>query len=785
MPTEDQARIGMIAARPRIVQLWRALQPLQSVVSFKNTGAHPDDETSAMLAALGLRDGLDLSYACATRGEGGQNDIGTESGADLGVLRTLEMERASDVLGLRLYWLSESADDTITDFGFSKSGEDTLRRWGHARALARFVEIVRTERPDIICPTFLDIPGQHGHHRAMTQLAHEVMDAAADPGFGARGAPWQVKKLFLPAWSGAGDAYDDDLPPPEATCTVPATGRDWVTGATWFQIGQTSRACHRTQGMGRWVPAGAEHDWPLHLARSEVGGGSGDLTAGLPANLTDLAAFVETPELDDPLSGAQAAMEAARAAFPDGSAIARHAVAAVIALREARARCPAHAQGEVVHRVDRKLSQLAQVIRIASGAEALGWVREPVVAPGGSVDVEIEVADPILGAASVTFDVPDGWGVENGSLQVPADATMSDPLPAHYDPASPALPRLRVATTVAGLTTETGVSLQREVFVGVATPVSASPAKVLLNRASARRDFTISLSDPAARVEVPEGWGVERDADGISITVPESIDAGIWTLPVMLGDGPVMSVTRIGADHAGHRLRSIPTSVTVRVIDVALAEGKIGYVGGGNDAVLASLQDMGLDVENLTAERLATSDPFAGLDSLVVGVFAVRTRPDLRARIEDLHRWVEQGGNLLTLYHRPWDAWDPDVVPPRPLTIGKPSLRWRVTDEAAEVIHLAPGHPVLTTPNRIGPEDWAGWHKERGLYFAMDWAADYAPLLSMADPGEEPLNGSLLSAAVGAGRHTHCALILHHQMAQLVPGAFRLMANLVAPVHRS
>ncbi|MEL6680627.1 MAG: PIG-L family deacetylase, partial [Pseudomonadota bacterium] len=224
MATPDQARITAHAGQPRIVRLWRALQPLGSVVSFMNTGAHPDDETSAMLAALGHRDGLDISYACSTRGEGGQNDIGTEGGADLGVLRTLEMERAADALGLRLYWLSETPDDPITDFGFSKSGEDTLRRWGHARTLTRFVEIVRAERPDIICPTFLDIPGQHGHHRAMTALAHEVMDTAADPAFAAKGAPWQVKKLYLPAWSGAGDAYDDDLPPPEATCAVPATG---------------------------------------------------------------------------------------------------------------------------------------------------------------------------------------------------------------------------------------------------------------------------------------------------------------------------------------------------------------------------------------------------------------------------------------------------------------------------------------------------------------------------------------------------------------------------------
>ncbi|MEM1342648.1 MAG: PIG-L family deacetylase, partial [Pseudomonadota bacterium] len=96
------------------MELWWALRPLTSVVRFMQTGAHPDDEMSGMLAALAIRDGVNISYACSTRGEGGQNDIGTEAGADLGALRTREMERACDVLGMRMYWHSTHPEDTIT-----------------------------------------------------------------------------------------------------------------------------------------------------------------------------------------------------------------------------------------------------------------------------------------------------------------------------------------------------------------------------------------------------------------------------------------------------------------------------------------------------------------------------------------------------------------------------------------------------------------------------------------------------------------------------------------------
>ena len=59
-----------------------------------------------------------------------------------------------------------------------------------------------------------------------------------------------------------------------------------------------------------------------------------------------------------------------------------------------------------------------------------------------------------------------------------------------------------------------------------------------------------------------------------------------------------------------------------------------------------------------------------------IGIFAMRFRDGLRAAMPGLNGWVRAGGNLVTLYHRPWDHWDPDAVPPLRLEIGQPSLRW-------------------------------------------------------------------------------------------------------------
>ncbi len=157
----------------------------------------------------------------------------------------------------------------------------------------------------------------------------------------------------------------------------------------------------------------------------------------------------------------------------------------------------------------------------------------------------------------------------------------------------------------------------------------------------------------------------------------------------------------------------------------------------------------------------------------------MKMRPGLARAMPALHCWIQDGGTLVTLYHRPWDNWDPETVPPKRLEIGQPSLRWRVTDAKSDVTHLEPDHPVLLHPNRIGPDDWAGWHKERGLYFAKSWDQAYRPLIEMADPGERPHQGALLAADIGRGRHVHTSLVLHHQVEKLVPGAFRLLANII------
>ena len=775
MPTPDQIRLEQTRMRPRILDLWWALRPLQSVVRLMNTGAHPDDETTALLAAIGLRDGINLSYACSTRGEGGQNDIGTESGPALGALRTREMERACDLLNMRLYWHGTSPDNPIRDFRFSKSGEETMGIWGHDHLLHRFVEIVRTDRPDIILPTFLDVPGQHGHHRAMTQAAHEVMAAAADPDFSSNLPPWQVSKMYLPAWSGAGQAYDDDLPPPEATLTVSGAGKDPMSGWSYARIGQMSRAYHRTQGMGRWVPAGPGKDWPLHLAISHVEGPDTALGTGLPQTLADLAEGV--PDIAQDLLIAHGFISETVSAFPHVRHIAKTAQKALHHLQKAEADAPDH----IAHRLEAKHRQLAYVLRLALGVEANARTNQTWLRPGATTQVTLEFDPGDAASCSHSLALPYGWSEDDGQITISSDANQTDPYRAEYDPADPPLPRIDIQLE----TTTVSVPFDTPPVILPDRAALIAPDAALINLKTPNRSVSVAVADvsPAgAQVsfDLPEGWSMQQGAGGIEVKLPDDPEPGLYTLPLYVGNAPAMTEQRIAHDHVDPTVYAQPAALSVRVLDVALPQAKVGYIGSGHDAVADWLTALGVDVTALTDDQITSDEVLAGFDTIAIGIFALRFRDGLVSEMPRLREWVEQGGTLVTLYHRPWDNWDPDTVPPRKLEIGQPSLRWRVTDAEAEVTHLA-DHPLLSKPNAITAEDWDGWVKERGLYFAKSWDDAYTPLLSMSDPDEAPLKGALLTADIGKGRHTHCSLILHHQMAKLVPGAFRLMANLIAP----
>lgn len=778
----DQDRLARREATPALMRLSRALSRLNGVLTVMNTGAHPDDEQSGLLAWMRFGLGMRVVVACSTRGEGGQNALGPERGGLLGLIRTREMEEAARVLDCDLAWLGFGPADPVHDFGFSKDGDATFARWGEALVTERLARAYRTYRPDIVLPTFLDVPGQHGHHRAMTRAAAAAITLAADPAAltDHPNGPWTVTHHYLPAWSGGGGTYEDEVPPPPATLEIIAGPCDPATGAAYSEIGQWSRARHASQGMGHWSDT-AQRTWALH----RVGGAPEQrLAQSLPQPLSDLANLAGPAA--KALSTAAQAIAQAQAAFPDArsvqSALARADAALASAMSIATpAFCADHG-----HRLTRKHREIASALAETAGLSLLATLHPAVLTPGSAARLHVAQTTPVA-ARDVTLGLVAPQGVSGAAtsltgtsadldIQVDADAPYTPVFGAGFDPLGGNGPGwVQVSATIAGR--------QIRINVDPEQPFSIVPAQLVTLRP---RQFIRRTDDPSPltvavtgnpTLNAPAGWGLVQGAATLTLAPPSDAPPGLVTMPALIAGRNAHTMTVVQYPHTGPLRYVTPAALQILTLDLALPRDvRIAYVGSG-DSVGHWLQRVGLDI--VVLDHITPDEDFAAYTTVLIGVVAFGNRPDLAAAAPRLRTFVEQGGHLVTLYQRPDQGWDPDTTPPRPLTIGTPSLRWRVTDPAAPVTVLIPDHPLLTGPNVITAADFEGWHKERGLYFAAHWDGAYVPLLAVADVGETPLHGALVSARIGRGRHSHTSLVLHHQMDQLVPGAFRLMCNLI------
>jgi hypothetical protein len=213
---------------------------------------------------------------------------------------------------------------------------------------------------------------------------------------------------------------------------------------------------------------------------------------------------------------------------------------------------------------------------------------------------------------------------------------------------------------------------------------------------------------------------------------------------------------------------------TISVVPVAVSDGlRVGYIMGSGDEGPEAIRQLGAEVELLDEARVREGD-FDGFSTIVLGVRAYETRPDLQAASAQLLDFARAGGTVVVQYNRgPLGSLAPYAI-----QTGRGSPR--VSDETAPVRVLEPRAPIFTTPNRIDDGDFEGWVQERGLYFAGEWDDRWVELLELADPGEPPRHGALLAASVGDGAFVYAALSFFRQWAGQVPGAYRLFANLIS-----
>jgi hypothetical protein len=219
-----------------------------------------------------------------------------------------------------------------------------------------------------------------------------------------------------------------------------------------------------------------------------------------------------------------------------------------------------------------------------------------------------------------------------------------------------------------------------------------------------------------------------------------------------------------------------PSTATVRGVRVAVPKRlTVGYVMGIGDRVPEGIAQLGHSVTLLNERDLASGD-LRRFDAIMTGTRAYAVREELNTYSQRLLEYVNQGGNLVVLYNTA--EMVPSRVAPYP---GELTPRAEeVSEEDSPVTILAPADPVFNWPNRITKADFDGWVEQRGSKFWSSWSAEYTPLIETWDRGQPPQRGGWLSARFGKGYYTYCAYAFHRQLPYAVPGAYRLLENLLS-----
>ena len=215
-----------------------------------------------------------------------------------------------------------------------------------------------------------------------------------------------------------------------------------------------------------------------------------------------------------------------------------------------------------------------------------------------------------------------------------------------------------------------------------------------------------------------------------------------------------------------------PSTYRLRGVDVKLPPNlSVGYIMGTGDEVPEALGEIGVEPHLLTPADLAQGD-LSGYDAIIVGIRAYSSRPDLLAATQRLFDYVQKGGTLLVQYQ--------SVQFPAPYTLILGRNPEKVVDENDPVTLLDPQSPILNWPNHISSADFDGWVEERGHSFLQSWSPEYTALTEVHDPGQDPQKSGLLYARYGKGNYFYMAYAVYRQLPEAVPGAYRLLANVIA-----
>ncbi|KIO78236.1 LmbE family protein [Pedobacter lusitanus] len=780
-------------------EIRQGLAGLNVTGSVLYIAAHPDDENTRLLAYLAKERKVRTGYLSLTRGDGGQNLIGTEQGELLGLIRTQELLAARRTDGAEQFFTRAN------DFGFSKNSAESFKIWNKDQILSDVVWVIRKFQPDIIITRFPeDARAGHGHHAASAILAREAFTAAADP----KRFPeqlkqvkiWQAKRIVWNTFNfGSTNTTADDQLKIDVGVFNPLLGKGYG------EIAAESRSNHKSQGFGSAKQRGSAIEF-----FSPVGGQTAktDLFDGINLNLDRNKGTEKAQQLLNEINAEYDPADPSKS------------INALLRLREE------------VKNLPFKHRQLDELILACAGIWIEATVPEPSYAITDSIPVTINAISRVrkyfpvrisleelnpdhiqelipdrmvsqhIKIAARQFGLTQPYWLEKkhpiGSYIIDSLANLSLPeAPAPHAGVFRVLFGNQYIEVTRPLVYKHTDPVKGELYqpLVIAPPVTATLADhsfVFTNNQS--KTITVQLKNFKALAKgilqphVPAGWKVspekvdfnlqrkleEQNVEFV-VTPGGEIEEGQFSLSLQVdGRSYQKGLKVIGYDHIPVQTLFPEAEARVERVDLKFAGKKIGYIAGAGDLIPESLTQIGYQVTRLNEKQIISGD-LSGYDAIITGVRLYNINEQIKLMQPKLMDYVKNGGVLLVQYNvnSPLQLAD---IGPYPFQLS----RDRVTEEDAKVNFLNPDHPVLNFPNQITVRDFDGWIQERGLYFATGIDQHYATVLQMNDTGEAASNGSLLVTGYGKGKFVYTSLAFFRELPAGVPGAYRLFVNLIS-----
>lgn len=799
------------------------LQKLNTVGSVLYIAAHPDDENTRLISFLANEKHLRTGYLSLTRGDGGQNLIGSEQGVELGIIRTQELLAARRIDG------GEQFFTRAYDFGFSKNPDETLGKWNRDSVLADMVWVIRYFKPDVIITRFAtDGSGGHGHHTASAILAAEAFEAAADS-MRYRDQLrilniWKTRRLF----NNSTARFRDPNADMSGYIKLNVGKYNANLGKGYGEMAAESRSMHKSQGFGVARQRGEifEYFKPLKGDTS----GLDDLFRGMDCTWNR---YPGGKSIDKLIRTAIAQFNPLNVSAITGS---------LVDIRKGMVKLgydklfPYHFRflQEIVCASNGTFMEITSGdFQISEGSEAkftfsaINRSANPLtihklslpgiwrgLAPNTFFDTLLNIELKENQAIQIPLTVkPSAFGnlpvytqpfwlnsLPNGVFHIPAGLEPFCPEynPQHniqvygsykqgfevvkdlklsykwVDPEKGELYRPVV------ITPPVTIELKDKVTVFNGT----TPGRIEINL-KAHKDNTRGI----LILNLPENWTSDRDSIvfslgkkgeeqnfSVQIHPPGVYGSADLKVKVMVKEGVYpKSIRVIEYDHIPVQTWFPDAGAKLVNVNLDIKKQHIGYIPGAGDEIESCLKQAGYQVTILDDDYLKNGD-LSRFQAIITGVRAYNTNPLLGQIKQKINEYIAQGGNLVVQYNtNSWSGPMKDNFGPAPFKI----TRDRVTDEQAEVRFLLPDHKILNQPHKINAKDFEGWIQERGIYFAGDCDTAYECPLSMNDSGEKPAKGSLIVMKSGKGHFVYTGLAFFRQLPAGVPGAYRLLANLL------